>query len=458
MQERGGLGQKSRGPCPGIALLTPYDGGNLGDAAIQDSMIANLRKRIPGIRFLGITLNCDNFVTRHGGQAFPLLASTRTHKKLEDSVLESPNPGPSRWTRLLRRALGLIPGLLSFARRSRSFVLALRRELSHSFEAFRVLRQQDLLIVSGGGQLDEEWGGPWRFPFSLFKWALLARLAGVPFAVASVGACKITSRSSRRFLATALRCASYRSYRDANSRAIAATLLPQAAKDSVVPDLVFSMPGSEIPAPAGSIRELASGRAVVAISPIAYAKPFNWPTPDNAVHERYVQQMTRIVSALSRQGYFLVIVYSSLGDDQSVIPDVMGRLDDEVKQGLVGQIHFSTIKSWRDLVAVLRDSDYLVASRLHSTILGFVTQTPTVAISFDPKVDWVMQDLHQSDFLLHILDFTAEEAADAVDRIKVRRDAVVQQLASYRQRALSESARQYDVLAELSLAHCQSRN
>ncbi len=456
MQKRGGLGQQSRSPCPGIALLTPYDGGNLGDAAIQDSMIANLRQRIPGVRFLGITLNCDNFVKRHGGHAFPLLASMGKHKKLEDAALEPPSPSPSRWTRGVRRALGLIPGLFSLASGIRSFVLVLGRELSHSLDAIRVLRKQDLLIVSGGGQLDEEWGGPWRFPFSLCKWALLAQLAGVPLAVASVGACKITSRESRWFLATALRFASHRSYRDANSKAIVAKLLPEAAKDSVVPDLVFSMPDSEIPTPPGSIRKIASGRTIVAISPIAYAKPVNWPTPDTVVHERYVQQLSEVITSVLQEGCFPVVVYSSLGDDESVIPDLLGRLDKLVPRA-VEQIHVPKIESWRDLASVLRDCDYLVASRLHSAILGFVTQTPTVAISFDPKVDWVMQDLDQSNSLLHIRDFQAADVTAALHRLTNRKDAIVKQLSSYRQRILAESAQQYDFLARLAHAHCHSR-
>jgi polysaccharide pyruvyl transferase WcaK-like protein len=136
----------------------------------------------------------------------------------------------------------------------------------------------------------------------------------------------------------------------------------------------------------------------------------------------------------------------------------LGRMDDEMKHSLDGQIHFPTIRTWRDLVAVLRDTDYLIASRLHGTILGFVTQTPAVAISFDPKVDWVMEDLHQTDYLLQIRDFTAEEVLNALDRIKVRRDAVVERIASYRQGILSDSARQYDSLARLVLAHHQSHN
>jgi polysaccharide pyruvyl transferase WcaK-like protein len=95
---------------------------------------------------------------------------------------------------------------------------------------------------------------------------------------------------------------------------------------------------------------------------------------------------------------------------------------------------------------------------LHGTILGFVTQTPVVAISFDPKVDWVMEDLHQTDYLLQIRDFTAQEVLSTLDRIKVRRDAVVERIASYRQGILSASERQYDSLTRLVLAHHQSHN
>ena len=49
-------------PSPRIALLNPYTGSNLGDAAIQDAMIANIGIRLPDAQFFGISLNCDNFV------------------------------------------------------------------------------------------------------------------------------------------------------------------------------------------------------------------------------------------------------------------------------------------------------------------------------------------------------------------------------------------------------------
>jgi len=457
---------------PRVALITPYNGGNLGDAAIQDSMIANLRRRMPGAQFFGITLNCDNFLKQHGVGAFPLLASmlpfsyrsgrsfAQQPKGAERSTAEAGYPGRKVWSNPIRRALGRVPGLVPFLKRSRAWLTSVRREIFHSLEGYRVLRTQDLLVVSGGGQLDEEYGGAWRLPFAICKWVLLARLARVPCATASIGVGKITSPTSRMFVSMALRMCCYRSYRETKSRAIIASLLPRAMNDSVVPDLAFSLPESELPSPVGNIRTMARGRPVIVVSPMAYAKPGIWPTPNRALHDRYVEQMALVLSCLSRRGYLIVVACSSLGDDESVIPELLGRVVDEMKCSLEGQIHFPTIKTWRDLVSVLRDADYLIASRLHGTILGFVTQTPAVAISFDPKVDWVMEDLHQTDYLFHMRDFTAEDVLNALDRIKVRRDAVVERLTSYRQEILSASpsTRQYDFLARLALKRHQSNN
>jgi polysaccharide pyruvyl transferase WcaK-like protein len=459
-------------PSPRVALMTPYNGGNLGDAAIQDSMIANLRRRMPGAQICGITLNCDNFLKQHGVGAFPLLASmmplsyrsgrsSAPRPKAEERfTVEADSPRRKAWTSPIRRAIRGVPVLVPLLKRSRAWLTAVRWEILHSYEGYRILRTQDLLVVSGGGQLDEEYGGAWRLPFAICKWVLLARLARVPCAMASIGVGKVTSPMSRMFVSMALRMCCYRSFRETKSRALVTSLLPRARNDSVVPDLAFSLPESELPSPVGNIRTMAGGRPIIVVSPMAYAKPGAWPTPNHALHDRYVREMAQVLSCLARRDYLVVVACSSLGDDESVIPDLLGRLSDEMKRSLDGQIHFPTVKTWRDLVGVLRDADYLIASRLHGTILGFVTQTPAVAISFDPKVDWVMEELDQTDYLLQIRDFTAEDVLNALDGIKLQRDAVVKRLASYRKGILSNSvsARQYDLLAELALKHQQSNN
>ena len=321
------------------------------------------------------------------------------------------------------------------------------QEILHLIAGYRFIRAHDLLIVSGGGQLNEEWGGAWQHPYGLFKWAVLARVTGVPYVVASVGVGKLTSTVSRIFVSSALRMAEYRSYRDKHSKDIATGLLRHAARDPVVPDLAFSLPASVLPPPA-NIPAIANGRTAIAISLIAYGKPDWWCFQDSAVHERYVQEMTQVISELLRRGYFLLIVWSSLFDDQSVISELLGRLDDESKRKLTAQMHIpATISTWKDLVATLRDADFLIASRLHSTILGFVSDTPAIAVSFDRKVDWVMEDLNQTNYLLQIRDFTSQDVIAALERLELRRDLVLHEIASYREQILPVFALQYDTLA-----------
>ena len=426
-------------------------------------MITNLRLRLPGAQFSGISLNCDNFIRQHSASAFPLCVTGRPFYRMSGSKTEkartSTQHSASRhnweaWNTArtrMKEKFERIPVLGWCLKTALTCARSPFREIHHCVEGYRFLRKHDLLIVSGGGQLDEEWGGAWGHPFALFKWAVLARIARTPFAMASVGACKARSTLSRFFLSGALRLARYRSYRDKHSREIVAGLLQQAAEDTVVPDLALGLPSWVLPPPVG-IRSIAQGRTIVAISPIAFAKPGDWPYQDRAVYDRYLQQVTRVVLQLLERECFLVIVWSSLGDRESVVPDLLRRLEDEAKQGLAGQIHIPRIATWKDLVAVLQDVDFLVASRLHSAILGFLIQRPTVAISFDPKVDWVMEDVEQTDYLLQLADFAAEDVINTLDRIALHRDLVKEQLSSYGNRVLLDFSRQYDVLATLATA------
>jgi polysaccharide pyruvyl transferase WcaK-like protein len=452
------------GRGPRVALLTPYTGGNLGDAAIQDAVIANLRLRLGGAQFSGITLDCANFLKRHGADAFPLCASGRPFYGMagqEEGEPGPPNkrtvPGSSRirsQAAVIKAALKRIPGLRVCLQNVRDWGTGAEREFRHCLGGYHFLRRHNILIVSGGGQLDEEWGGAWGHPFALFKWALLARVARVPYVIASVGASMAASRTSRFLLASALRMARYRSYRDQGSKQVAVGLLQRAARDTVVPDLAFAIPSSEMPRPSG-IRLISQGRKVVALSLIAYAKPQSWPHANRPLYDRYLLQMTDVVSQLLERGYFLVIVWSSRMD-QSVIAELFEGLGPESKKRLAHQMQAPAIASWKDLVALLLDADCLIASRLHSTILGFLAGKPTIAVSFDRKVDAVMEDLGLTDYLLQIGDFEAKDVMDAVDRAQLHRLSIIERIVSYQHQTLSNAARQYDLLARLTSVGCRN--
>ena len=447
---------------PRVALLTPYDGGNLGDSAIQDAMIENIRRSLPGVRLTGISLSCEEFLKRHGVEGFPLCETDRPFYRMvrgrsdqppteRQTFLESLTQ-KTRNSRAVRGVAKRVPVLGAGLKR----IQICKQELRHWIAAYRFLRTQDMLIVSGGGQLDEEWGGPWGHPFALFKWAILARIARVPYAFASVGACTVRSTTSRFFLSVALGLARYRSFRDRNSRDIAASLLKRASEDPIVPDLAF---GISVPEPQEStpIRSLAADRMVIAISPIAFAKPYNWPRADANQYHRYLKQLTHVVSILLKRGCFLVLLTSSRGDDESVIPDILDGLEDDAKARIEQQVYVPQFTTWKAFANIMREVDLLIASRLHSTILGFVTHRPTIAISFEPKVDWVMNDLGQTEFLLPIRDFVAEDVVQAVDRMQHHKAEVIEKLSAYQGRVTSALTSQYESLANLAMESHRAR-
>ena len=55
-----------------IALLTPYTGGNLGDAAIQDAVIGNVRKRYPDAELCLVTLSPQATARLHKVPSYPI--------------------------------------------------------------------------------------------------------------------------------------------------------------------------------------------------------------------------------------------------------------------------------------------------------------------------------------------------------------------------------------------------
>jgi len=474
MSSAGSARQSSRegrsAACPRIALLSPYSGGNFGDAAIQDAMITNIGLRLPNVQISGVSLNCDNFARRHRvTRAFPLLAHIRLYGIFCPGVGQRPttswlgqrpttkgdnNRGSNKRLSGVKRALKKLPVLWQCLK----ILARCSIEAQHFVQGLRFIRTQDLLVVSGGGQLEEVYDGAWRHPFGLFKWAVLARFARVPYVVVSVGLGKVDSTPSRLLLSAALRMARYRSYRDEHSKKlVVARLLGRAVSDPVVPDLAFSLPSSTLP-PASNIRAIAGSRMVVAISPIAIGKPNCWPTADLPLYDRYLDEMAQVISRLLRRDYFLVLVISCLDEDQLVIPELLERLDNESRERFAGQIHVPASATWQEFVATLRDVDMLVASRLHSTILGFMSETPTVAISSGAKVDAVMSNLGQTDYLLPICDFTSNDVIEALDHLELRRDVVLQQIASYRHQMISVFAQQYDTLAEFATAGSRSHN
>jgi len=368
-----------------IALLGPYGFGNLGDAAIQDAAIAAIRARRPGAEIHGISLNPADTETRHGIPAHPL------------------HPGSPTPPRGLRRAV---------------------REPAFGHHARRVLRGFDLLVISGGGQLDDSWGGPWRHPFALLRWCTIARLAGTPVVFLSVGAGPVTHRLSRRFFRWALARAWYRSYRDEESRTLARSL--GLGDGPVVPDLAYGLAPTRPAPPSG----------VVGVSPMALFDPRAWPERDADAYRAYVEGLAGLVERLLAAGRRVELFATNVRMDRGVMDDLCERL-----AGRVGEARIDTVTALRDRLA---GYDYVVASRYHAALLAHAVGTPVVALSYHPKVRALMAAAGQEAYCLDARPLDPERVMACVRALEARRAAEAGRLRDYAAGCRDAVERQFD--------------
>jgi polysaccharide pyruvyl transferase WcaK-like protein len=383
-----------------IALLTPYTGGNLGDAAIQDAVIENIRKRYPDAVICMITLRPDLTTKLHGVPSFPITpfaisyyASDLTVAKVTDNVKTPPTSNSHSLLNRIKNKIKTIPWFHSFLKSLQQIITRLwsgpnriYQELFHLARAYKLMKKVDILIVSGGGQLDDYWGGPWGHPYALFRWGLLAKATGSKYIFLSVGTCALESKLSIFFIRHALNLANYRSYRDKTSKQLLEDI-SFTRNDLVYPDLAFSYTGRTKLQYRGSKDD---GK-VVGVSPIAYLSQHGWPKRNIQVYENYFNTLVAFISTIIRRGYSVVIL-STDGSDRKVVSDIVDSLKNKNEFDITDKISHPQIQTVEELLNQLNNVDYVVASRLHGVLLSNLCCLPVLAISYDRKVDTYMAD------------------------------------------------------------------
>lgn len=429
--------------------MTPYTGGNLGDWAIQEATIANVRERHPNACLHLVTMLPAITTTLHGVPSIPIDRSGQW-PGAPASPIDTDENGADRTSIATRRSL--LARAKAAVKSTRCLYAVLRpvhntlwltyNELRHVRRTHRFLRSVDLLIVSGGGQLDEYWGGPWDHPYALFKWGLLAKLAGSRFVVLSVGTCDLESKVSLFFIHHALRLASYRSYRDRTSK----ELLEHMAftrNDEVYPDLAFSYPNCEVFENSVKKRD----NKVVGVSPIAYLAPRGWPKQNSAVFEPYFEALVAFVRILIERGYS-VVLFSTDHPDRAVVSDIVDALTKESDLDVSGKLSHPRTHTLPELFDQIRQVDYVVASRLHGVLLSHRFCLPVLAISYDRKVDTYMADVGLSEYSVDIHDVTTDSLVDVFEALTEDSESIRSTLLEINDRFARDLQHQYDVVLE----------
>lgn len=431
-------------------LLTPYNGHNLGDAAIQYAVIANVRRRRPDAEIRMVTLRPEVTTALHGVRSFPITGfALPNYSSGGKASRRSGGKGPvapdaPSFGDRVRMAAKHLPFEAALKRVYRGLAAVVRSPWSlleeglHLVRAMHFMRGVNLLLVSGGGQLDDYWGGAWGHPYALVKWGLLGRAVRARMVFLGVGTCVIESRLSRLFIHGALRLATSRSYRDQESK----ELLRRyrfTHQDAVCPDLAFSYVPDERLGSVDPPRDREVG-----VSPIAYLSRHGWPRQDVPVYERYLGVMVQFVAELVRRGSRIAL-FTTERLDWNTAAALADGLEKELGPALLERIRRAQVDTVDDLVRELSGVGHVVASRLHGVLLSQLLGIPVLAVSYDRKVDTHMADMGMRDYCMDIHAVAPEPLLAAFEGLVRDTDLVRARLKEQCARNAAALSSQYDL-------------
>jgi polysaccharide pyruvyl transferase WcaK-like protein len=312
-------------------------------------------------------------------------------------------------------------------------------ELLFLVSSRRKIRVFDLLVISGGGQLTEK-DGPWGFPYTIFKWVVLARSARVRCIFLNVGAGPLTLPLSKFFVTRALLAADYVSFRDDKSRALVYKI-GFAGEGRVYPDSAY---GLEIATANGSPLGRRA-QPTVGFAPMPYPDA-RYPTEEDQVaYDEFIRKLAIFASWLVGQSYALTIFGTDIGVDPLAIEDLQMAL---LSHHSIPSSQYSVNHSSKthDLLATISGMDFVVTCRFHGVVFAHLLNKPVLAIAHHPKVMDLMTDLELSSYCVDIRNFDPKLLAEKFESMVINAEKIKPRMAASLARNRERLRSQFDEL------------
>jgi len=345
---------------------------NLGNDCSLQAMMYHTRKFLPGSEFKCICTGPEEISAKYGIPTFEMYAP---FSKARKGNLKNP------------------------LRIAQKITIRLWRELHHAVGGCRTLKGYDLFIVPGTGLLVDHTTGPYGFPYYLFKWAIMAKVARCKMLVVSVGAGPINHPLSKLFIKIALWLASYRSYRDCFSKKYLERMGFDSKADPVYPDLAFSLPETMMRGCKCSDER----RPVIGVGVVDYsgrAKRVSHKGEGN--YQDYIRKTANFVRWLLEHSYSVRVLIGDIKYDSSVRGDLVALIEKEKLQGVNEQIINEPVISVEELISALIKTKIVVSPRYHNLILALMLNKPVISLSHDEKFVSLMNALGLPEYCLAI--------------------------------------------------------
>ncbi len=419
---------------------------NLGDEALFAAVLQNVLARIPNAEVVGFTSNPEDTSQRHGLVSFPIrrLDGMKPSAALQQSAVaasatsspQTPVVAPKRWKQLLKS----VPGVATAVWGTRRALRVLRNALLEPkflWNSYRNLRGVEILLIAGSQQLNDIYGG-WAFPFTLYKWSVLARFAGTKVAILSVGAGPLSSRMSRFFVRRVLRMCSYRSYRDVISSRLVESIGVK-GPNPVFPDLVYGM---RLPVPRPVSAD--ANAVVVGVNPVPFYDGRYWATPNPARYGDYVRKIAKFTEWLDQNGYSTLFFPTQTRADTLTIQDIRSELNGTANSRRI--LAGNPIQSIDDLLSEIARADLVIANRYHGILLSLALNKPVLGIAYHAKSRELLEQAGQGEYVLNVADFCTEDLIAKIKAMHANAAQIKKEIAS-RIAPLHEALEeQYDVV------------
>lgn len=279
-------------------------------------------------------------------------------------------------------------------------ILALVLEIVLLPRQYAKARSLDAVVVPGTGILDDFGEPAWGMPGALFKWVLLARLAGRPVHLVSIGAGPVVSPISRRLLAAVARMATTVSYRDGWSRRYAISAGYGHSDQRVTSDIAFGRESHQA-RPSLIGRGPAGSPLTVGIGVMAYG---GWSGESRGpLYEHHIRTTSRVVDRLLEDGHDIRFLIGQPVDDRAI---------DDVLAGCrhPGAAHAfrSPIATFDDVLTEIEQTDAVIATRHHHLVAATLMRRPMISLSYAAKNAELLAALGWADRDMRIEDADAE--------------------------------------------------
>jgi teichuronic acid biosynthesis glycosyltransferase TuaH len=283
-------------------------------------------------------------------------------------------------------------------------------------------RKSDLMVLGGGG-LIQDYNGfdssqmltAWHGDVIWAEFALFARMLAKPMAIYGIGVGPLQTEAGRDAARLVFSLAAASSVRDQESRSLLQSIGVAPATVVLGGDPVFRLEPSTVEG-TDSILEMegippAESTVGVCLRPWRDGLPV---TEIAAALDRLIDDRNAQVAFVPFQ-----VAPTRNENDSHAAHEVMLAMKSGDRAGIVRGAYGP-----KEKLALFSQFDAVLAMRLHAAMFGLKAGKPTVAISYDRKVDAMMSDLGLSDFVVPLEGVTSEGVITTLEKAEETHDPV----------------------------------